>query len=298
MATKRNKGLGRGLNALFEEVEVSVPVSDNTNIPETSTDKGIKYLDVNEIKPNSKQPRKYFSEESLSELASSIKAYGIMEPIVVRSIRNGYEIVMGERRWRATRLLGLSSIPAIVKEINDDEMAILALIENMQREDLNPLEVAESLKGLMDDQTLTQNEVSIMVGKSRAYVANLLRLLKLPEKVRDYIMEGLLTGGHGKAIAMIDGTDSQIKMADRAVKEGLSVHDIERLAGEMADGRTRKKPRNRKKEKDVKQIEDELTSLIGAKVMINAMGSKGKIELYYYTEDELNNLIDLIRSVG
>lgn len=297
MVAKRNKGLGRGLNALFEEVEVTVPVTEEVELSAEVEEKGIKYIDVNDIKPNEKQPRKHFSEDGLNELADSIKAYGIMEPIIVRGTKGGYEIVMGERRWRATRKIGLTTIPALIKSIDDDEMAVLALIENMQREDLNPLEVAESLKGLMDDQALTQSEVSSMVGKSRAYVANLLRLLKLPEKVREYIAEGKLTGGHGKAIAMIEGEQAQLKMADRAVKDGLSVHDIERIAGEDPDRVHRKKPRIRKKDKDVKQVEDELTSSIGAKVMINSMGNKGKVELYYYTDDELNNIIDMLRSV-
>ena len=300
MATKskKNKGLGRGLNALFEEVEVSVPIDESKKNISDTADKDIRYIDVNDIKPNTKQPRKYFSEESLTELSESIQAYGVMEPIIVRSIKAGYEIVMGERRWRATRKIGLPSIPAIVKDINDDEMAVLALIENVQREDLNPLEVAESLRGLMNDQGLTQVEVSSMVGKSRAYVANLLRLLKLPKEVRDLIIKGSLTGGHGKAIAMIDDKDEQIIMAQKAEKEGLSVRDIERIAGDMPEGKRRKKPRPKKKNMEIKYIEDELTSLIGAKVIINSSGSKGKLELYYYTEDELNNIIDLLRSTN
>jgi ParB family chromosome partitioning protein len=305
MASKRNKGLGRGLNALFEEVEVSVPVqkqtdnvSDRVLKSENVTDQGVRYIDVNDIKPNSKQPRKHFNEEALNELAESIGTYGIMEPIIVRAAKSGYEIVMGERRWRATRKLGLSTIPVLVKEIDDDEMAILALIENMQREDLNPMEVSESLKALMVDQELTQNEVADIIGKSRAYVANLLRLLKLPEKIRDMIASGKLSGGHGKAIGMLDGEELQIRMAEKAIKENLSVHDIERLAGDTPEGKTRKKARIKRKDKEIKQIEDELTSIVGAKVMINSNGAKGKMELYYYTDDELNNLIDLIRSVG
>jgi len=299
MAAKRNKGLGKGFNALFDDVEVSVPVIDDEKAISGTNETGVKYIDSNEIKPNKKQPRKHFSKDTLKELADSIKTYGIMEPIIVRNTADaGYEIVMGERRWRAARQAGLSVVPAIEKDIDDEEMAILALIENMQREDLNPLEIAVSLNELMSDQKLTQREISSIVGKSRAYVANLLRLLKLPEKVRSYIMKGDLSGGHGKAIGMIDGEEDQIIMADRAIRENLSVHDIERLAGDLPRTKIKKKPRARRKSREIKQIEDELTSRVGAKVIINSNGSKGKVELYYYSDDELNDLIDLIRTIN
>ena len=296
MTTKRKKALGRGLDALFEDMEVSVPIKKDAALSPEAAEAGIKYLELNSIKPNKKQPRKYFDKEGLSDLADSIKAYGVMEPVIVRKAKNGYELVMGERRWRAARLVGLTTIPAIDKDIDDENLAILALIENMQREDLNPFEIAVSLKELMDENELTQKEVAGKINKSRAYVANLLRLLKLPEVIRKYIIEGKISGGHGKALGMIEGEDAQIQMAERVIKEGLSVHDIERLAGETPEGIRKKKPRKRKN-RELKQIEDELTTQIGTKVIINSNGSRGKLELYYYSDEELNDLIDLIRKV-
>lgn len=298
MVAKRSKGLGKGLGALFDDMEVSVAVSEEEENEKVVVEKGLKYIDINDIKPNSKQPRQNFNDESLQELADSIKSHGLIQPITVRSAKRGYEIVAGERRWRAARIAGISTIPAIVKEISDEENVFLALIENMQREDLNPLEEAEALKNIMDAYGFTQNEVAQSVGKSRAYVANLIRLLNLPEEVRVHIIAGQLTGGHGKAIAMIQDYDAQVAMAKRAVKDRLSVHDIEKLAANMPESAARKKPRPKRKNKEVKQIEDELTSSIGAKVMINSSGGKGKVELYYYNEDELNDLIDLLRTVN
>lgn len=297
MATKKNKGLGKGLGALFDDMEVSVPVSNESEVPEEAKEKGLLYIDINDIKPNSKQPRQKFNEDSLNELADSIKTHGLIQPITIRAAKKGYELVAGERRWRAARIAGLSIIPAIVKDLTDEENVFLALIENMQREDLNPLEEAEALDDIMKNYGFTQNEVASSVGKSRAYVANLLRLLKLPQDVRSLILEGKLTGGHGKAIAMVKGEPEQVKMARRAINDNLSVHDIERLAGSMQEVSTRKKTRTKKKNKEVQQIEDELTSSIGAKVIINSYGDKGKVELYYYSEDELNDLIDILRTV-
>lgn len=297
MVAKRNKGLGKGLGALFDDMEVSVPVAEENEVVQEIKDKGLSYIDINDIKPNSKQPRQNFDKDSLQELADSIKTHGLIQPITVRNAKRGYELVAGERRWRAARLAGLSIIPSIIKDISDEENVFLALIENMQREDLNPLEEAEALKDIMDAYSFTQNEVAQSVGKSRAYVANLIRLLNLPKEVRACILAGQLTGGHGKAIAMIQDYDAQVDMAKRAVKDKLSVHDIEKIASGMPESAARKKPRPKRKNKEVKLIEDELTSSIGAKVAINASGNKGKVELYYYSEDELNDLIDILRTI-
>lgn len=300
MAAKKSKGLGKGLGALFDDMEVSVPVSPSevqSKPEDTSTpEKGLLYVDINEIRANSKQPRQNFDEEKLEELADSIKSHGVIQPITIRKAKKGYELVAGERRWRAARKAGLTTIPAILKDITDEENIFMALIENMQREDLNPLEEAEALKEIMTIYALTQNEVASSVGKSRAYVANQLRLLKLPDEVRFYIMEGKLSGGHGKAIGMIQGEEEQIKAAKKAINTGMSVRELERIASDMPESRSNKKPAKKRKNKEIKQIEDELTSLIGAKVLINSTGNKGKMELYYHNEDELNNLIDFLRS--
>lgn len=299
MAAKKNKGLGKGLGALFDDMEVSVPVTPSvaqTKKADDTPDKGLVYVDINDIKANSKQPRQNFDNEKLEELADSIKSHGVIQPITIRKAKNGYELVAGERRWRAARKAGLSTIPAILKDITDEENIFMALIENMQREDLNALEEAEALREIMSIYDLTQNEVAASVGKSRAYVANQIRLLKLPSVVRTYIMEGKLSGGHGKAIGMIQGEDKQVEMAKKAVTTGMSVRELEKIATELPESKSRKKSIVKRKSKEIKQVEDELTSLLGAKVIINANGNKGKMELYYHNDDELNNLIDFLRS--
>ncbi len=311
MATKKKAtGLGRGLDALFGNVEIDSPrtsekktskaakpaKAEKPQVEESSGD-GLRYIDINDIKPNSSQPRKSFDEDKLEELAESIDRHGMIQPVVLRRATQGYEIVAGERRWRAARMVGLKEIPCIVKELTDEENMLLAIIENMQREDLNPIEEAEGLKQMIDTYGLTQEQVSRGVGKSRPYITNSLRLLKLPEKIRYLTADGSLTVGHARALASIKDEKIQQKLAERAVKDGLSVRQMERLAQDSQDREKTRKKRTTKSA-DEKRVETELRDALGTKVTLQRKGAKGKIEIEFYNGDEMERLIDLLRTLG
>ena len=309
-APKKAKGLGKGLDALFGDVEVT-PVksadkkeSSKQAKADTAAKKsdeteasqgGVLYIDINDIKPNTGQPRKHFDEEKLEELASSIQQHGLIQPIVLRKLKTGYEIVAGERRWRACRIVGLKEVPCIVKELTDEENMLLAIIENMQREDLNPIEEAEGLKQMIDTYGLTQEQVSYSVGKSRPYITNSLRLLKLPEEVRTLTASGEISVGHAKALAAVKDRDKQITLAKKTAKDGLSVRQIELMAKET-NAPARKAPKV-KKSADEKKIEEDMKNALGTKVNLNRKGKKGKIEIEFYSDEELERLIELITSL-
>ena len=309
-APKKAKGLGKGLDALFGDVEVT-PVksadkkeSSKQAKADTAAKKsdeteasqgGVLYIDINDIKPNTGQPRKHFDEEKLEELASSIQQHGLIQPIVLRKLKTGYEIVAGERRWRACRIVGLKEVPCIVKELTDEENMLLAIIENMQREDLNPIEEAEGLKQMIDTYGLTQEQVSYSVGKSRPYITNSLRLLKLPEEVRTLTASGEISVGHAKALAAVKDRDKQITLAKKTAKDGLSVRQIELMAKETK-APARKAPKV-KKSADEKKIEEDMKNALGTKVNLNRKGKKGKTEIEFYSDEELERLIELITSL-
>lgn len=328
MATaKKARGLGKGLDALFGNVEVSLPEAvdhsddrkaknpdmglnaenwqvNETNIQMQESGKKnisgeIEYIDINQIKPNSKQPRKIFDEEKLEELAASIKEHGLIQPVVLRKAERGYEIVAGERRWRACRIIGIKEIPCIVKELSDEENMLLAIIENMQREDLNPIEEAEGLKQMIDTYGLTQEEVSRSVGKSRPYIANSLRLLKLPEDIMRYLSEGQLSAGHAKALAGVDDEKMQLWFAEEIIKKGLSVRQLEKMIREGKPKR-RVSAIAKGKDADVKKVEDDLKNALGTKVVLNQnkKGNKGKIEIEFYSKEELERLIELLKKLN
>lgn len=309
-APKKAKGLGKGLDALFGDVEVTPVKSANkkesskqekTDTAAKKSDEteasqgGVLYIDINDIKPNTGQPRKHFDEEKLEELASSIQQHGLIQPIVLRKLKTGYEIVAGERRWRACRIVGLKEVPCIVKELTDEENMLLAIIENMQREDLNPIEEAEGLKQMIDTYGLTQEQVSYSVGKSRPYITNSLRLLKLPEEVRTLTASGEISVGHAKALAAVKDRDKQITLAKKTAKDGLSVRQIELMAKETK-APARKAPKV-KKSADEKKIEEDMKNALGTKVNLNRKGKKGKIEIEFYSDEELERLIELITSL-
>ena len=321
MAAKKSRGLGRGLDALFGDMEVDVLKNDKQETPkveepavpakqppaESAADKAaaagesaksagdILYVDINDIKPNTNQPRKAFDEEKLEDLANSIREHGLIQPVVLRSLGTGYEIVAGERRWRAARKVGVKEIPCIVRELSDEENMLLAIIENMQREDLNPIEEAEGINQMIDTYGLTQDQVSKSVGKSRPYITNCLRLLKLPDAIQSFVADGQLSAGHARAIVSAGSKEKQIALAQRAVKEGLSVRQIEKLAKEGKNGRTKAKPRE--KNADVKRVENDLKEALGTKVTLNQKGKKGKIEIEYYSKDDLERLIELLKTL-
>ncbi len=311
MAAKtKAKGLGKGLEALFGDAEVAPvekkPAAKKKQADSRKSEKeeespveegGVLYVDLNDIKPNAAQPRKVFDEEKLEELAASIRQHGLIQPIVLRKLGKGYEIVAGERRWRAARIAGLKEVPCIVKELTEEENMLLAIVENMQREDLNPIEEAEGLKKMIDTYGLTQEQVSYSVGKSRPYITNSLRLLKLPGKVQQLTAEGKITTGHARALAAVKSQQRQIDLAVRAAKEGLSVRQIEQLAKETKQPQEKKKTR-KVKSADEKRVEEDLKNALGTKVSLNRKGKGGKIEIEFYSADELERLIELLRSLA
>lgn len=306
-AQKKARGLGRGLDALFGDVEVSAPArtpavkkepaarTAESEEPEAAEGE-LRYIDINDIKPNAGQPRKSFDENKLEELAESIEQHGLIQPLVLRSAGQGYEIVAGERRWRAARMIGLKELPCIVRELTDEENMLLAIIENMQREDLNPIEEAEGLKQMIDTYGLTQEQVSRGVGKSRPYITNSLRLLKLPAKLRYMTADGRLSMGHARALAAVKDEKLQLRLAERVVNEGLSVRQVEKLAQESGTKAERKKPRQTKSP-DEKRVEMELREALGTKVSLQRKGARGKIEIEFYNGEEMERLIDLLRSI-
>lgn len=311
-ASKKTRGLGKGLDALFGDAEVTLQSraeknskneDEKTEDPKQKIEKnertggGIDYIDINDIKPNSNQPRKTFDEDKLNELAASIEEHGLIQPLVLRKAEKGYEIVAGERRWRAARKIGIREIPCIVRELTDEENMLLAIIENMQREDLNPIEEAEGIRQMIDTYGLTQEEVSKSVGKSRPYIANSLRLLRLPETVRKYVEDGSLSTGHAKAIAAVSDEKKQIELAEVAIRDGLSVRQLEKLAQQDKSG-VKTRSRVKQKTADVKRVEEDLKNALGTKVTLNQKGKKGKIEIEFYSKDELERLIELLKKLG
>lgn len=295
MAAPKGRGLGKGLEALFNEVEINMHETDRSS----DSHEGILFLDLNDIKPNSKQPRKNFPDEKIDELARSIETHGIIQPIMVRPAGEGYEIVAGERRWRAARRTSLKQIPCIVRELNEEQNMLVAIIENMQREDLNPMEEAEALNQMITNFGLTQEEVSKSVGKSRPYITNALRLLKLPAEIQEMVVRGNLTNGHARAIAGIREEKAQLHLARRVVKEGLSVRETEALANKEHDGANNKpaKAKARAKNREITDMEEELKTALGTKVAINHGTRRGKIEIEYYSREELERLLEMLLSL-
>ncbi len=292
---KKNRGLGRGLDALFAEQAPIMPDNRAETEEKSNSHVGDKvlYIDINDIKPNAEQPRKTFDKEKISELSQSIIEHGIIQPLVVRKSGKHYEIVAGERRWRAAREAELSVVPCIVRQFSDEENMLVAIIENMQREDLNPIEEAMGLEQMISAYGMTQEEVSKSVSKSRPYITNTLRLLKLPEEIKALVSEGKISTGHARALITVKNKTKQEELCKKIIKDGISVRDVERLASE--EKKTRKKPLKRVKSPDTLNVERELKEIYGTKVTINSRGNKGTVELEFYSKDELNRLIDLLK---
>ena len=292
---KKNRGLGRGLDALFAEQAPIMP--DNRVETEEKSNSYVRdkvlYIDINDIKPNAEQPRKTFDKEKISELSQSIIEHGIIQPLVVRKSGKHYEIVAGERRWRAAKEAELSVVPCIVRQFSDEENMLVAIIENMQREDLNPIEEAMGLEQMISAYGMTQEEVSKSVSKSRPYITNTLRLLKLPEEIKALVSEGKISTGHARALITVKNKTKQEELCKKIIKDGISVRDVERLASE--EKKIRKKPLKRVKSPDTLNVERELKEIYGTKVTINSRGNKGTVELEFYSKDELNRLIDLLK---
>jgi len=252
-------------------------------------------IDITRIIPGDQQPRRVFRDAALRDLAASIKEKGVLQPVIVARTGDGtFRLIAGERRWRASGLAGLKKIPAIIKDVASADSLEIALIENIQREDLNPVETADAFHRLMQDFKLTQEELSAKVGKDRATVANYLRLLKLPEEIRTFVNDGSLSMGHAKAILSIEGKPNQLEAARRIIHKGLSVRETESLAKKLAAGEGKKKAVHQKKDAQIASLEEKLIRHLGTKVRILHKGKKGQIEIEYYSLDELDRLLDIL----
>jgi len=280
------KGLGRGLDALIS----------SANALENARDSVLE-VKINDVEPNADQPRKVFDQERLQALAESIKEHGVVQPIIVRQDGSRYVIVAGERRWRAAKLAGLKTIPVVVKELSSRQVMEIALIENLQREDLNPIEEAEAYQKLMDEYSMTQEEVAKLVGKSRAAIANSVRLLTLAKEIREMLVDGRLTSGHARTLVAIEDENRQKELADLFVKKGLNVREAEKLAAQEAK-RAAKKDRPKKEDVEMTQLVEDLRTLFGTKIDLQRGKDKGKIVIEYYSKEEFDRIIDLLLNVG
>ena len=277
--------------------ESQVPTSHNYS-PKADDEDRVLYIDINDIKPNKDQPRKTFNEEKLKDLANSIKENGVIQPLIIRESTNGYELVAGERRWRAARIADLKKVPCIIRNFDEKQNMIVAIIENMQRENLDPIEEALGLHEMIKRFEFTQEQVSNALGKSRAYIANSLRLLKLPEKIQNMIVEGRISAAHGRTIITIKDEKKQLEVCDKIIRNGLSVRAAERLTDKIKDdARPERKKRKPTINAEIAAGEDELRKIFGTKVNISGKSSTGKIEIEYYSMDELNRLIDMLRGI-
>ena len=299
MAAPKKGGLGRGLDALFADVPGKAPKETEVikNREDGDEKDTVRYVKIHDIMPNANQPRKTFNEEKIEELAASIREHGIIQPIVVRKKSRGYEIVAGERRWRAAIKAELSQVPCLIRNLDDEQNMLIAIIENMQREDLNPIEEAEGLRQMTETFGMTQEQVSRSVGKSRPYITNSMRLLKLPEYIRESIADGRISAGHGRTLIAASDEDMRKSIWEKMIKEGLSVREAEKLAA-GSPGAKKRKPASKRKNPDVARVEEDLKDIFGTKVSINAAGKKGKIEIEYYSGDELNRLIELLKTLA
>ncbi|PYQ55574.1 MAG: chromosome partitioning protein ParB [Acidobacteria bacterium] len=285
----KKRGLGRGLDALIEKAE-------------PKPDEPVRTLPVASLHPNRFQPRTYFDEAAIEDLVASVRAQGIIQPLVVTPEGEGYAIIAGERRWRAARQAGLDAVPVVIRQVTDDrEMLELALVENLQRSDLNPIEEAEAYAALQEKFGLSQEEVATRVGKARTTVTNALRLLRLPDEVLDLVREGRLTAGQARPLLAIQDPEEQIRLADRAVRDGLSARDLERLA---TDPQPQEKPKpkpDRPVEVHTAAAEERLTRRLQTRVEIKRQGpggQRGQLRIHFHSEEELMRLFDVLIERG
>lgn len=299
MAVKK-KGLGKGLDSLIPDKPLKTTTTNtSTPLEDNKSDTGERMMKINMVEPNREQPRKNFEEDALLELADSIKQFGVLQPLLVRKRKDYFEIIAGERRWRAAKMAGVKEVPVIVKDYTEQEIVEISLIENIQRENLNPIEEAMAFKKLLEEFNLKQDEVAERVSKSRTAVTNSMRLLKLDEKVQQMIIDDMISTGHARALLAIDDHEQQYILANKIFDEKLSVRETEKLIKEL---------KNPKKPKEKKIIENQfvytdlaekLKEVMGTKVSIASKGKgKGKIEIEYYSDSELERVFDLIMSVN
>ena len=298
MAVKKS-GLGKGLDSLIpkQNIEKKTVKEEPQTIVKTVVKNEEVKLRISEVEPNREQPRKKFDEDSLIELADSIRQFGVIQPLIVQKREGYYEIIAGERRWRAAKMAGLKEIPVIIKDYTDQEIVEISLIENIQREDLNPIEEAIAYKRLLTEFHLKQDEVAERVSKSRTAVTNSMRLLKLDERVQQMVIDEMITTGHARALLAVEDKELQYKLAMRIFDEKLSVREIERMMRQLSQ-----EEKKEKKEPEnlfiYQNIEEKMKALLGTKVSINhKANNKGKIVIDYYSNDELERLLDLFQSI-
>jgi len=287
---QKKKALGKGLEELFSSEVLDFDTFES-NIMETAEENDIKEIPVSEIRPNPYQPRKTFNEEALNELAESIKNYGVFQPIIVKKGLRGYDLIAGERRLRASKIAGLTKIPAIVKEFTDDEMREISLLENIQRENLTAIELAWAYKGIIDNLDIRQEDLAQKIGKSRSHVTNTLGLLNLPKSVQEMILNGDISMGHARVLSKMDDDDEVIKLADRIVHENISVHELEDIS--KKDDIKKRMPINKRinnNNYNYSQVEDELKDILGTNVKINGK----KISIYFENVNDLNRILEIM----
>lgn len=293
---KGKKGLGKGIESLIEDYGMPQEI-EKTEQPDV-------YLKISQVEPNRRQPRKNFDEDAMEELAESIKQYGIIQPLIVRKRENHYEIIAGERRWRAAKMAGLKEVPVVIKNYTDEEIMEISLIENIQRENLNPIEEAMAYQLLIQEFHLKQEDIAVRVSKSRTFITNAMRLLKLDERVQNMLSESLITSGHARALLAIENGDLQYETAMKVYDEGLSVREVERLVKKLNTLPKEEKEELPNSQKEQYQLiyenaENKLKTIMGTKVNIrNKANNKGKIEIEYYSLDELERLMDLFEHIG
>lgn len=283
MATKR-MALGKGLGALLPEFG-------------QTESRALFYCGIEEIVPNPSQPRKHFDESKLQELAESVREKGILEPLLVRRTDQGYELIVGERRWRAAQKAGLKEVPVLVKEVEGREAFEISLIENLQREDLNPIEEAEAYKHLIEEFNISQDDLSKRIGKDRTTITNTLRLLKLPLEVRNQLLQNRITSGHARALLTLENKEKQKELCALIIKKGLSVREAERLAKQWAAKFQKTSPAAKGKgdlESQLHSLQDSLRKCLGTKVHITQKGNRGKIEIEYFSHEELERIVEAI----
>ena len=281
METKK-KALGKGLEELFSNVSFNIDTLEDT-IVNNEKNNAIE-VPLSEIRSNPYQPRKFFDDEALEELATSIKEYGVVEPVILKKSIKGYEIVAGERRCKASKIAGLSTVPAIVKDFTDEEMMEIALLENIQREDLNPVDTAVSISNILAVRDMTQEEFSKKFGKSRSYITNLLGLLNLPKSVQDLVKSGKLSMSHARCLSKLDDEERVINLANRIIKENLNVRDVEKLLSKKENA-----PKMKEKNEKYRMYEEAISDSIGNKVKI----SDKKIEISYNSIPDLNRILEI-----
>lgn len=300
MAVKKS-GLGKGLDSLIKDNSSAKKTAAANTSSENKAEEmksGEQMMKINMVEPNRDQPRKKFEEDALLELADSIKQFGVLQPLLVRKRKDYYEIIAGERRWRAAKMAGVKEVPVIIKDYTEQEIVEIGLIENIQRENLNPIEEAMAFKKLLEEFNLKQDEVAERVSKSRTAVTNSMRLLKLDERVQEMIVDDMISTGHARALLAIDDKEQQYELANKIFDEKLSVRETEKLVKEIKNP---KKPKMKKKVENefvYTDLENRMKEVMGTKVNISSKGNgKGKIEIEYYSDDELERMFEMIMSI-